>query len=80
MGIKLFLANYLAEGLLVTQGGTTESGAISNMMGKKVYESFLNMPDLQGNISNYNFSKPMILQTILLSDMRWVQYKTQLTG
>jgi hypothetical protein len=55
---KTFLANYLAEGLLVTQGGTTESGAISNMMGKKVYESFLNMPDLQGNISNYNFSKP----------------------
>ena len=35
---KTFLANYLSEGLLVTQGGTTESGAISNMMGKKVYE------------------------------------------
>ena len=55
---KNFLANYLSEGQLITQGGTTETGNISDMMGKKVYEGFMNMPDLQGNISNYNFSKP----------------------
>jgi len=57
---KTFLSNYLFEGQLVTQGGTTESGNIADMMGKKVYEGFMNMPDLQGNISNYNFTKPYI--------------------
>ena len=55
---KTFLANYLFEGRLVTQGGTTETGNIADMMGKKIYEGFMNMPDLQGNISNYNFTKP----------------------